>query len=490
VALALASAAFGALTARAPAPAPDAELTVIVSEGSQRLESTVPLSVNGWTTAPPILIGGFRPVMTSSLVMVPLRSNRLPYQWAIQVPTDPPGLDDIAVLAPDGSMRPLVAGRGDDGLGAWSPDDSHILFATARWSGGLTGDLAIVDVATGVVDRLGGGPGAVHPESFSDDGRQVTFVRSTNARRNSQVCLLRLADRRVGCHDISPTFTSPENLTWVPPASMRFSVRDRALRVSRVISLDFNTGETREMASCRGGIPRPQSLAVFVVCLRDDDPDHAQIAPIAQPDLWRSLNVRLQPGQSIAAFATHSLRPVVPYQSITIAGSNHLIEGVPHRLRAIGTRSNGDSASMDYVVWKVLDGPGRIDSSGSLIAHGKGVIRVSVESANGLVARRSFEAIHVEPHTLLEERWDGTWKSRWRAFGDPPATVVRSGDSFAFFNNGDASYYSGAYSVEKFPIANGLAIEGDIESPIRSFGDQMIRVELEEFADSSALAGC
>jgi hypothetical protein len=90
--------------------------------------------------------------------------------------------------------------------------------------------------------------------------------------------------------------------------------------------------------------------------------------------------------------------------------------------------------------------------------------------------------------TLLIEDW-GRGLAQWVPFGDPlPAVTTGPGGRRAFWNNGDRSFYSGAYTRRGFRNPSGIGVEALLSTPVRAFQDQILLVSLMPWTDSVSVA--
>jgi hypothetical protein len=89
---------------------------------------------------------------------------------------------------------------------------------------------------------------------------------------------------------------------------------------------------------------------------------------------------------------------------------------------------------------------------------------------------------------VLAERWTPDFLDRWRLFGDPRPSLAIGPDSVpAFWNQGDGSYLSGAYSVSEFPTARGMGVGVLLSAPVDRAQWQELSVTLVT-TDSAALS--
>jgi hypothetical protein len=88
--------------------------------------------------------------------------------------------------------------------------------------------------------------------------------------------------------------------------------------------------------------------------------------------------------------------------------------------------------------------------------------------------------------TLLAERWSDT-EARWRFFGRPrPRVLAMQDGARAFFNAGDGTYLSGAWTRVDWPATGGLGVEAPVRAQIDSAQWQSLQVRLATGLDTVA----
>jgi hypothetical protein len=92
--------------------------------------------------------------------------------------------------------------------------------------------------------------------------------------------------------------------------------------------------------------------------------------------------------------------------------------------------------------------------------------------------------------TVFAETWSENFQDNWRLFGNPRPVVTEGPDAIVgFWNNGDRSRTSGAYSVAELPVGEGLGIEASISALITAPHQQKLSLALVGWIDSLAVAG-
>ncbi|MEK6613071.1 MAG: hypothetical protein AABZ29_09830, partial [Gemmatimonadota bacterium] len=81
-------------------------------------------------------------------------------------------------------------------------------------------------------------------------------------------------------------------------------------------------------------------------------------------------------------------------------------------------------------------------------------------------------------HLVKAENWTSGLRA-WKTFGDPVPVIVhdpRLGD--ALLNSGDGSYFSGAYSQDRFRWTSGLAVDAVLSTPVTELQWQTLDLDL------------
>lgn len=91
---------------------------------------------------------------------------------------------DIYAINPDGTdLRLLIDGPSNDDGGIWSPDGSMIAFNTDRYVSGNT-DIAVLNVATGVVTPVLSSPLQEGPLGWAPDGQSLVIGQLNGSEKN------------------------------------------------------------------------------------------------------------------------------------------------------------------------------------------------------------------------------------------------------------------------------------------------------------------
>ncbi len=89
---------------------------------------------------------------------------------------------------------------------------------------------------------------------------------------------------------------------------------------------------------------------------------------------------------------------------------------------------------------------------------------------------------------VMHESWDERLEEKWWTFGSPkPITVTAPAGGRMFWNRGDSSFTSGAYSRQSWPGREGLGVETMVRMPLTAIQWQTQMLSLDAGLDSMAL---
>jgi hypothetical protein len=161
----------------------------------------------------------------------------------------------------------------------------------------------------------------------------------------------------------------------------------------------------------------------------------------------------------------------------------------PHLLTAHGRDQAGASIDLRELAWSSPDTAiATVSPAGVLIPKRGGHVRVNVSAGGWRTARAWVEVVEPSSRTALSARWDEPLDRSFVIFGEPtPVLVDDARFGRAFFNRGDGSFTSGAYSSEKFDARDGLGVEAWISEPQTMTQWQFIELALTSSLDETAL---
>lgn len=482
----VATVGFG-LSARPRTPEPDT-LLLLRDPNAPRRSSiiAVPLSLNGWHQGEPIDLLRLPRTSTPGRDL-PVRATAIRpggNLWAVTtVGADsvPNAATEVMLYDLAGHARPLATGPADDNTGSWLADGSGVVITTGRWAADGYYDIAVQPLE-GAVRRV---TATAQPELgglVSPDGTRIAFERPADPA-GTQICTIGLD----GADEACAPFPRRYNLVgWADVRTLVTSGVGRdGLRTLEYLSLD--AGTTRAIL---------------------DDVEQASVSPDAR---WIVYD-RLPPGRSdFVWFVAPAAAPTEGRELLGLRrGELQLLWQVNHQPpyvdRLVLRRPTGSipSHTVYRLVAEALDQQGRrmglttrlhwtssdtsvavVDSLGILRPRREGMTTITVAIPGWRTDTATIAVRQNEATTVFEEDWthglDG-----WVPFGDPLPTIVeRDSGKRAFWNRGDGSFISGAYTRAAWPGSRGFGIEVMVSTRITETHWQQAMVQVVGGLDST-----
>ncbi len=390
-----------------------------------------------------------------------------------------PGLGDEGIFIDSVGVRHLpLRSPYDDAITSISPDGRQFVGSTARFDT-LTDHMALVTAPLrgGPLRRLTGSAEYQRAPAWRPDGTQIAFVRHYYTTPSAdRICLVDVdgSNERCLASELSGT---QELIGWVDERRMLFRKNDG----SSMITLDESSGSVTAINAVRGTVAWAQGEIQACTCRLSDDGDpSAYLVPTAnlssaRPVMYhgRPLRGALRYAAPIAATGEwlDTLRLRLPAGGLAVDNV--------HRLQVDGRRANGAPAWLHDLRWTSRDtSVATVGADGRLRPRRLGSVWIVV-SAGGW--RTDSALAHIVPpssRTVLHERWDVDWQTRWRPFGTPMGMVVQTDRGRALLPNGDGSYPSGAYSPVLIAATTGAGVEADLSMTITASQWQTLSIVL------------
>lgn len=401
------------------------------------------------------------------------------------------GIIDIFDLGLDGTAKRLTFTRLDDYQPSWAPDNSRFVFTTSRWSKHGHYDLAIYDSLTHNVRHLTEGDDTDWEPRWSPDGARIAFIRQYAEGGQRGMCVIDADGDHLRC--LPPEPDRALGLAgWADAHSVL--LRRLAGEPEQLARFNFETGVT-DLVDDRGAgaMISPDGRFGVCRCPRQGHPLGTWIVyPIERPNEFAVLHVVSRDSAAISFdwAPTTRRRPFVTGMKISV-GLGQPVLGTVHQLRASGIDSAGNTVEAGVVRWRSEDtSVATIDSTGRLTPVHAGRVNIDASAGGWRSARETITVVEPTNRVLLDEDWSRDLEPTWRSFGDPrPRLVPNATLGHAFLNNGDESFFSGAYTSRPFDTRGGLWVDAELSTPITtSESSQGVVLWLFDIVDSTAWA--
>jgi len=417
-------------------------------------------------------------------------------RWAYSRIVADSGGSELFVADRDGAERRLTFSPKDDGNPDWSPDGRTIAFQSSRWTPSGRSNVTLLDLASGRVTRLTAGDSSDGAPKWSPDGTRLAFSRQPllgEAGADGQppgfdLCWVAAGGGRPHC--FSPAWPALSLLAWYDAHQVLVTVRDTS-GASSLVRVDLETREARWVSREMNGFFASSADGRWIACLcerRGVAGTAWYVFATDRPDLAARMRV---PGDDRAT-RLQWLRSAPPsyLDRLRIAAVAPVPLGGVARLKARGYDPGGRELPVAVLAWRSAD-PSvlSVDSAtGDVTPRRIGSAVVHASAGGWREDSVRVEVAAPSSATVMSEDWSRGLID-WVPFGDPLPVVTTGADGqLAFWNNGDGSYYSGAYSRQGFGGGSGLGVEAVIASPVNAYQDQIAIVTLLAWTDSGSVA--
>lgn len=398
---------------------------------------------------------------------------------------DPGGQDPVLVQR-WGQWTRLDSARGDDFITSESPDGRYLLVQTAQWNPLSRYDVGLYNVATRRTTPLTQGNGSDLDARWSPHGVRIAFIRKVMSSRvqpgHFRLCTTDLL-RQERC---LPTQQQALSLLAWRDTSTVIVQQGENPRV--LLTMDVNTGEAKAIRPASWASASPDGRWIII---RDGPRIDGSTGWTIFPTGRQDLATRIIVPAGLRALPTWKSRP--PDRYVTrlegLAPFETVMVGIPYQPRMQAVLADSGRESTERLVWQSSDTATLgIDASGTLVARRTGPVTLSASVGGWRTVQSAVVVISPPAATVaLAERWSDGTASRWRSFGAPRPLVVTTPDgSRAFFNNGDGSFVSGAWTHQGLVADQGLGVEQLIQAPVDSGQWQRATLELTSDLDTAA----
>jgi hypothetical protein len=347
--------------------------------------------------------------------------------------------------------------------------------------------LAILDTRSGAIRALGRGDGSEGSGIWSRDGSRVAFERRFLDGRDREFCTVDFdgsAERcgaPVGLHDMVL-------LGWADDRRIVASAASDSLR-NAVWIVQPDSG-WRAMLLVRQALGAALSPNGLLLAWREPvgSRDEVLVAPLG--DIGRARRVQTAAERGAELSATWSVYGIpAPFVDSLrlLANGDTIMAGVPDRPRLLAFWSDGRVSVATRARWSVTAGNGTIDTAGTIIAREPGTLEMRATIGGWRSTARRFTVVRPHSAVIMTERWHEPL-ARWRLFGVPTPRLVhdrRLGDALS--NEGDGSYFSGAYLTSPLRGAGGLAVDAILRTPVTELQWQSLALFVMALGDSAEL---
>ncbi len=488
----LASVAVSSRFARAE-PTPDAVLRVIsVTEAGQTQAFDAPLFLGQWNAAKPLQAVRTAAARDSGQVFGQPDGSRVSLTARarlVEQVFDDSGGSDVTRIDASGARQRLTSFPGDDIPGGWAPDGRFVTFNSSRWSERRHHRLARLDVATGAIRPLGRGEGLEGGGQWSPDGSRIAFQRTYLDARPSEICTADADGTDESC-TTGLNGAAASLIGWADATRVFVTITEPSGNAGVWTLVPDSGWATRVVvpnAHFATLAPNGRFLAWRESAQRQS---RLRVAPVADVGRSRTVNIDTEAGSDGTLTWSVAGLPSPYVESLAIRSpTDTVVVGVPHRPFLKARWSDGSAAKPPHVHWSIAAGNDVVvDALGTMLASRPGAFEVRASAGGWRTATRRFVAVARTSEVLSTERWSqGT--TRWRLFGDPRPRVVRDAQlGLALSNEGDGTYFSGAYRSLPPLTGRGLAVDAVVRTPITELQWQSLNLNVMPLANPEELA--
>ena len=437
-------------------PPPDAILELIVRDGPLRVRhAEVPLRTENWNSSTELAVTWDAPrpdTIHRAVFGAAIAPNRDVWMDTRQ---DSNGVD-VTLANAGGELERLTRTRADEFPGSWSPDGKQVAIETSQFGDSGHKVVAILDLATRQIRPLTGKHQWEGRPRWSPDGTRIALLPGLG-EGTTELCIYRVDGSPIRC--ASPGMHNVYTIGWIDD--------DRILASNGLTMATFNASD---------GTYTPTGLTQTGAC--DMSPDgqwmwctDSRAGALAGLQVFSTRDLQRPKRFVFSNLVTGPVRPAWRWvaghseylDSLAIlAPSDTIPLGAPIQLRAAGYSNLRRDVPVHALRWSSLDSTiASVDSTGTIRGMRPGTVTIEASAGGWRITRRSFVVAERPTPTLLTEDWHEPLAPRWQPFGIPlPLVIEDSLIGRSFLNNGDGTYFSGAYRVDSpFDGRGGLALD-------------------------------
>lgn len=387
---------------------------------------------------------------------------------------------DIWLRTPSGTRR-LTRQAHDDLVQGWLPDGSALIGQSMRWSPGNSPDydIAVFDTASGDARQVTRGPAEDRSPFVSPDGTRVAFIRSPTDGP-PRLCVTTIdGGREPECRLIAGRPIA-WLLGWIGLDELVLTTDDGNSRP--LIRYDWQRDAITPLLGpqvYRARLSRDGRWVMAAARLEGIDGFRDVVFPITDPGKVR---VVAGPGNDRNAVRWWEGEPdhSLFIDHLDFSDSvREILPGIGTRLSIRAITATGREVPVRApVAWRSSDTLiATIDSMGEMRVQSAGIVRVTATLAGWRSVSKEVRVEALPPATVLDERWDAGWLSRWLPWGDPlPIVTTGPGRIAALWNHGDGTYPSMALLRQGLSARDGLGLEARLSTPADGAPHQRLKV--------------
>lgn len=484
----MAAVGVAAIVTAARPPVPDAVFEIRQRDGMGRVRSAlVPLGLKDWSDPAPIRVTLGAP-KGDTVPRTAFGAHVKPGEDAWLVERDGGDAEgiNVEVRRPDGSREPLTASRLENTPGAWSPDGRYVAVQTTQWGDSGHSVIGMLALKDGSMRKLTPDRESQSGARWSPDGTRIAYV--SRRAETTLVCLAPIVGTRHSCSTARRRGVVVDG--WTDDTHILLSGEDNVDHIEQ----DVAAGTQRQLAMPDLGIwstfLSPDGRWLLYVSHASDAQDRFRVAPVNDLAHPRRVSIGGVSNGPLEIDWRGTTRQREYLDSLAIeAPSDSISVDEPTQLRVAGFTNLHERATVHAVTWRSTDTAiVTIDSLGMMHPLKPGAATVDVSAGGWRAARRSFRVVASSSRDLFVEAWNNPFASRWRPFGHPFPRIVR--DSVlgpSFLNNGDGTYFSGAYLRTPFDGRKGLALDAVIRINVTRPQWQYMEINIEQMPNPALL---
>jgi DNA-binding SARP family transcriptional activator len=399
---------------------------------------------------------------------------------------------DVELLGPTGVGERLTDDGSDDIPLAFSPDGEQLVIGTSRWRHDGMRDLGVIDMRTRAVRRLtDAGREQDSHAAWSPDGSRIAFVRMAQDNAQSSLCWVTPNGITFSCAR-STSLDATTLAGWIDAERVIACGTVGPSQDNQCEIVNFATGSLDPLPPSLGTVASIDPAGRFVLAQRGQrtGPIQWAVTPIGQWDLRRPIDPADSSHLWRFAWVPDRRSPSAIEQLAIDTLRGPLMKGVPYLLHAVARNHAGVPVPIGALQWTSLTPSlAVLESDGVVLPRDTGLAVVRASAGGWRTVVDTLRIRTDYSREILDERWTDNVERRWRFFGSPlPKIAADPTAGRVFLNDGDGTFFSGAYYLPFLDARRGLAIDADLSEPITADEWQRMEISLNVIRDTATLA--